>query len=118
MAADITKLVFGKLAEDRQEIPDAFFDNLQKRYKELAFGLAESYAHNAEMNGYAFDRNQELALVELFSKVILKTGTNTLSNPEQPSLFPSWSVVNEVMPTMAEQLKETVDRENLFISAN
>ena len=118
MAADITKLVFGKLAEDRQETSDAFFDNLQKRYKELAFGLAESYAHNAEMNGYAFDRNQELALVELFSKVILKTGTDTLSNPEQPSLFPSWSVVNEVMPTMAEQLKETVDRENLFISAN
>ncbi len=79
----------------------------------MATDLVESYSHNAEMNGYPIDNQQELSLVNLFSRIITKGGEDQAPKSKEPSLIPSWSVVNDAIPEISERLKETVDAENL-----
>ncbi|MEG3585683.1 MAG: glycosyl transferase [Actinomycetota bacterium] len=112
MATDISKLIFAKLSAETDQMSPAFFNNLTRTYNALATNLVEKYSHNAEMNGYPLDEQQELLLVELFSKIIGKTGEERVSTPKEPPLIPSWSVVNSNMPEISKRLKETVDLEN------
>jgi len=113
MATDISKLIFAKLPAGSDQIQPAFFGNLAEIYKAIATDLVESYSHNAEMNGYPIDNQQELSLVNLFSRVITKIGEDQAPKSKEPSLIPSWSVVNDAIPEISERLKETVDAENL-----
>jgi len=112
MATDISKLIFAKLSAETDQMSPAFFNDLTRTYNALASNLVEKYSHNAEMNGYPLDEQQELLLVELFSKIIGKTGEERVSTPKEPPLIPSWSVVRSSMPEISERLKETVDLEN------
>ena len=112
LVTDISKLIFAKLSAETDQMSPAFFNNLTRTYNALATNLVEKYSHNAEMNGYPLDEQQELLLVELFSKIIGKTGEERVSTPKEPPLIPSWSVVNSNMPEISKRLKETVDLEN------
>ena len=113
MATDISKLIFAKLFAETGQMQPAFLNNLTETYKGVAADLVESYSHNAEMNGYPIDNQQEMALVDLFSRVIIKEGEDQVSKLKEPSLIPSWSVINNTIPEISERLRETVDAENL-----
>ena len=69
------------------------FRTLKASYFRNALDLVDQYHHDAEMNGYTFDRYAEEQVVDMFSQALMTAGEHYLSRPMELPFIPSWSLV-------------------------
>lgn len=108
MSRDVTKAIFRTLAADGTVLSTEVFRSLEATYARTALEMLEHHAHDARMNGLAFDRTAEEAAIGLFAENIVEAGRVVLDTPHASPSIPSWSLVQASDPAFLGDLQKAV----------
>lgn len=108
MSLDICKAIFRKLAADGTVFSTNVFRTLKATYRRRALDMLEVYAHDAAMNGLAFDRHAEELSIGLFAENIMQAGQVFLDNPQELPFIPNWNLVHSADPKFLSDFKAAV----------
>ncbi len=112
MAVDIAKAFYRVISSEGVMLSPAFFSTLKGTYLNFAHTAADQYQDEALINGFAYDRHEELLKVETFTEAIARAGKDFLEKPDETPLIPSWSRVDAALPAFLFDLKEAVEADN------
>jgi len=112
MSIDIAKAIFRNLAIEGAALSESILNTLVVNYLRTAQDTIKCYHDDAAINGLYFDRHQETAMVEAFTKAIQIAGQEFQENPLYSPLIPNWNRVTSAIPEFLEKLNETVEQEN------
>ncbi len=112
MSIDIAKAIFRNLAIEGTALSESLLNTLIVNYLRTAQDTIKCYHDDAAINGLYFDRHQETAMVEAFTKAIQIAGKEFQENPLYLPLIPNWNRVISAIPDFLEKLNETVEQEN------
>ncbi|MDH5707400.1 MAG: glycosyl transferase, partial [Candidatus Aminicenantes bacterium] len=112
MSIDIAKAIFRNLAIEGAALSESFLNTLVVNYLRTAQDTIKCYHDDAAINGLYFDRHQETAMVEAFTRAIQIAGQDFQENPLYSPLIPNWNRVTSAIPDFLEKLNETVEQEN------
>jgi glucosyl-3-phosphoglycerate synthase len=112
MSIDIAKAIFRNLAIEGAALSESLLNTLIVNYLRTAQDTIKCYHDDAAINGLYFDRHQETAMVEAFTKAIQIAGKEFQENPLYSPLIPNWNRVTSAIPDFLEKLNETVEQEN------
>lgn len=112
MSIDIAKAIFRNLAIEGAALSESLLNTLVVNYLRTAQDTIKCYHDDAAINGLYFDRHQETAMVEAFTKAIQIAGKEFQENPLYSPLIPNWNRVTSAIPDFLEKLNETVEQEN------
>jgi glucosyl-3-phosphoglycerate synthase len=112
MSIDIAKAIFRNLAIEGAALSESLLNTLIVNYLRTAQDTIKCYHDDAAINGLYFDRHQETAMVEAFTKAIQIAGKEFQENPLYLPLIPNWNRVISAIPDFLEKLNETVEQEN------
>ncbi len=112
MSIDIAKAIFRNLAIEGAALSEGLLNTLIVNYLRTAQDTIKCYHDDAAINGLYFDRHQETAMVEAFTKAIQIAGKEFQENPLYLPLIPNWNRVISAIPDFLEKLNETVEQEN------
>jgi len=112
MSIDIAKAIFRNLAIEGAALSESLLNTLVVNYLRTAQDTIKCYHDDAAINGLFFDRHQETAMVEAFTKAIQIAGQEFQENPLYSPLIPNWNRVTSAIPDFLEKLNETVEQEN------
>ncbi len=112
MAVDIAKAFYRVISSEGIMLSPAFFSTLKGTYLNFAHIAAGQYQDEALINGFAYDRHEELLKVETFMEAITWAGRSFLEKPDETPLIPSWSRVDAALPGFLADLKEAVEADN------
>lgn len=112
MSIDIAKAIFRNLAIEGAALSESLLNTLLVNYLRTAQDTIKCYHDDAAINGLYFDRHQETAMVEAFTKAIQIAGKEFQENPLYSPLIPNWNRVTSAIPDFLEKLNETVEQEN------
>ncbi len=112
MSIDIAKAIFRNLAIEGAALSESLLNTLVVNYLRTAQDTIKCYHDDAAINGLFFDRHQETAMVEAFTKAIQIAGKEFQENPLYSPLIPNWNRVTSAIPDFLYTLKETVEQEN------
>lgn len=112
MSIDIAKAIFRNLAIEGAALSESFLNTLVVNYLRTAQDTIKCYHDDAAINGLYFDRHQETAMVEAFTRAIQIAGQEFQENPLYSPLIPNWNRVTSAIPDFLEKLNETVEQEN------
>jgi glucosyl-3-phosphoglycerate synthase len=77
--------------------------SVQVKYKRRGQDLIRKYYTDALFNDLNFNRHEEETYVDMFSKVIMKSGEEYLDSPND-MLLPDWTRVLSAIPDLREQI--------------
>ncbi|HEX8372689.1 MAG TPA: hypothetical protein VF585_07915 [Chthoniobacterales bacterium] len=103
LATEISACLFAQLQREGITLSEEFHKALRLAYARSARDTLRRYRHVSLMNGLAFDEEQELALVDGFSRVLAeppRTGVQPL---------PSWGELRRTRPKWCEEFKAVLD---------
>ncbi|QCF27074.1 glycosyl transferase [Hydrocarboniclastica marina] len=112
MSTDISKALFRKLATNGEIFSYEKFRTIKAAYYRIALDFVETYQNDAIINGLSFDRHSEEKAVELFSRNLIRAGTDFLTNSAERPFVPSWNRVISALPNILDDLKQAVDEDN------
>jgi len=112
MSIDIAKAIFRNLAIEGAALSESLLNTLVVNYLRTAQDTIKCYHDDAAINGLYFDRHQETAMVEAFTKAIQIAGQEFQENPLYSPLIPNWNRVTSAIPDFLEKLNDTVEQEN------
>lgn len=113
MSLDIAKALFRTLhAEGAVRLTRRRLDVLRVRYLRTAENMMESYRADAMLNGLRYDRSEEEAAVETFSRSLQQASSEFFENPLGATVLPSWNRVRAAVPDFCERLLEAVVADN------
>ncbi len=114
MASDIAKILFRILSSEGVMLSSTFFDTLKTTYLHHAHLAAGQYQDEALINGFTYDRHEELLKVETFMEAIAHAGKDFIEKPEERlPLIPSWRRVDAALPSFLLDLKKAIDADNV-----
>jgi len=112
MAVDIAKSLFRSLAQEGVPLSEGFFRSLRVAYLRAAQDQVARYAHDAAINGLAFDRHVEGTAVEAFAQAIELAAREVLEDPLGTPLIPQWNRVIAAVPDVLAELYDAVEQDN------
>ncbi|MGD2245823.1 MAG: glycosyl transferase [Candidatus Aminicenantes bacterium] len=112
MSIDIAKAIFRNLAIEGAALSESILNTLVVNYLRTAQDTIKYYHDDAAINGLYFDRHQETAMVEAFTKAIQIAGKEFQENPLYSPLIPNWNRVTSAIPDFLDKLNKTVEQEN------
>ena len=112
MANDICKALFRKLAVEGVVITRGMLRTLKACYYRTALDVVDHYYNDAVMNGFDLDRHREEATVELFSRVVIASGDEFLSRPDEAPFIHNWSRVKSALPDVFDRILGAVEADN------
>ncbi|MDX2504738.1 MAG: glycosyl transferase [Gammaproteobacteria bacterium] len=112
MSMDISKAFFRKLAANGEIFTPEIIRTIKASYYRIALDLIQMYADDAAMNGLTLDRHTEEQSIELFSRNIMQAGNEFFEKPMETPFMPSWNRVISAIPTILEEIKESVDEDS------
>ncbi len=106
MVTDITTTILRTVASQGTPISRDLLTSLHAAYQRTAQDYVERYAFDAAINGFSYDRHQEEAALESFSRALLAAGEEYLANPLYSPLLPNWNRMVAALPDVMDQLAE------------
>ncbi|KXS43531.1 MULTISPECIES: glucosyl-3-phosphoglycerate synthase [Methanohalophilus] len=84
-------------------ISHSLLHSIQVKYKRRGQDIIRKYYTDALFNGLNFNRHEEETYVDMFSKVIMKSGEEYIDKPHN-MLLPDWTRVLSAIPDLREQI--------------
>jgi glucosyl-3-phosphoglycerate synthase len=113
MSIDISKILFRTLAARGVELTQGRLKTLQAAYVHLAEDTINRYQGDAWINGLPFDRHAEETAVDAFSRGLRMASDLFYQDPLGVPLIPSWSRVASAFPGFLQELRSSVEADNL-----
>jgi glucosyl-3-phosphoglycerate synthase len=112
MAVDIAKILFRTLSAEGARLDSGVFRALQSTYVRTAEDTIARYQADALIDGLVFDRHQEEATVEAFSRAIRMAAEAYLEDPLGLPLIPNWNRITAALPGFLEEIQAQVEADN------
>lgn len=112
MSIDIAKAIFRNLAIEGASLSEGFLNTLVVNYLRTAQDTIKCYHDDAAINGLFFDRHEETATVEAFTRAIQIAGKEFYEDPLYSPLIPNWNRVTSAIPDFLETLNAVVEEDS------
>lgn len=112
MAVDICKSLLRTLASEGVIFSEGLLRTLVITYQRTAQDMLKRYEDDSAVNGLFFDRHEESAAVDAFTKALKLAGQKIIEDPLGAPLIPSWNRVTSAMPDILERLRSAVLEDN------
>lgn len=113
MSIDIATAIFRNLATEGVIMSPGFFTTLCTTYLREAQNAVKIYHSLAEFNGLKFDRHSEQSAIDSFAEAIKYAASAYQEGPLATPLISNWNRIAAAEPNIFDELKETVDADNL-----
>ena len=113
MATDVSRTILGDLVAQGVVLSAELLHAVDVAYHRRAMEDVERYQHDAEMNGYAFDRSGEQGFVDVFARAVVDAAQDLVADPMGSPPSPSWSQVASVIPDAGGWLLDAVEADHL-----
>ena len=112
MATDITRSFFRRLAAEGIQLDAGLFDSLLSAYVRQAEDTLRCYAVDSAINGLMYPRHDEESAVNTFVRSIQRAAEAFQDDPLWSPLIPNWNRVETALPSLLDDLREAVQRDN------
>lgn len=112
MSADIAKTMFRVLSQDGIVMSEAFYRTLLTTYVQEARKTIEQYYALAEINGFIYDRHEEIKAVEFYTNAIKYAWDEFAENPIGIRIISPWIRVESALPDFMGKLNTFVEEDN------
>lgn len=112
MSADIAKTMFRVLSQDGIVMSEAFYRTLLTTYVQEARKTIEQYYALAEINGFFYDRHEEIKAIESYTNAIKYAWDEFAENPIGIRIISPWIRVESALPGFMEKLGAFVEEDN------
>jgi glucosyl-3-phosphoglycerate synthase len=109
MCVDTGRSLLGTLAEEGVTVTAAGWRELVTTYRQIAYDMVGHYFADAAINGLAFARAREEAIVSTFCGALKTACERHVARLARPPLLPGWAHVTAALPDFRERLIEAVD---------
>jgi glucosyl-3-phosphoglycerate synthase len=117
MSMDISKSLFRILAAEGVKFDTGLMQTLLVRYQRMAENSISRYHADAMINGLVFDRHEEETAVETFSQALRLATDEFFADPLGTPPIPNWMRVSAASPGFLDDLRESVDVDNLAMAS-
>lgn len=112
MSIDIAKSIFRTVASEGVVFSDGFFKSLMAAYLKMAEDSIVKYESDAAINGLFYDRHEEAAMVDAFTRSIMEAAKTISESPLGAPMIPNWNRVISATPGILERLKAVIEEDN------
>jgi glucosyl-3-phosphoglycerate synthase len=117
MCIEIGQSLMRGLAGEGVVLDEARFATLSVHYLRSARDMVRRYEADASINGFPFDRHQEEATIEAFSRALDIAARRHLDDPLGVPTIPDWGRVIAAIPGFPDMLRDAVELEQSAIAA-
>jgi glucosyl-3-phosphoglycerate synthase len=114
MCVGVGRSMLGTLAEEGVTPTAAGWRELVTTYRQVAYDMVGHYFADAAINGLAYARAREEALVSAFCGALKTACERHMARLMPPPLLPGWAHVTSALPNFHERLIEAVDLDGAF----
>lgn len=112
MALDIAQTLFRVLAHGGITLSQPFFNTLLASYEQEARRAIERYHSLALLNGFDYNRHDEIEAVDSFIISLREAQRNFHANPMGAPLLSPWVRIRAGLPDLQERLRQAVDADS------